>query len=220
MIIFKFIYYRLFFLFQSTKKLFLLKSILGGIDYLNDLAEWKARNFDLPTPQFIKNSIFLKHSDSDVVWIETGTYRGTTTKFLAKKNKHVHTIEPEKGFYEDTKNKLINKGFKNISFYFGTSEDKLSEVLNNVINEKVFFWLDGHFSGSGTFQGDVDSPIIKELELIQEYLPKLNGVKIFIDDIREFDSDNLDYPSKQFLIDWVNTNKLKWEILFDMMIIY
>jgi hypothetical protein len=215
---------RLFFLFRflysDTQSLLSIKKLLGDSQYLKELAQWKEREFKNPTPQFIKNSIFLEHSDKESVWIETGTYRGTSTKFLAQNNKFIHTIEAEKGFYSQTKIKLLNEGIQNISFNLGTSENLLEEIIQTINNEILCIWLDAHFSGAGTYKGEQDTPIINELEVIEKYISKFKRISILIDDIREFDNSNSEYPNKEYLIEWSNKNSFMWEIKFDMMIIY
>ena len=215
----KFVYIRIFFLFKSTKTLFYLKNILGDEKFLYELSDWKLRNFDIPTPQIIKNIIFLQYTSDNRAWIETGTYRGLSTKFLAKNSKHVYTIEPEVGFHNETKTKLTEQGYKNISYYLGTSEESLDLVLNEVKEKEACFWLDGHYSGSGTYQGEKECPIIEELQIIEKNLTKFDKVTILIDDIREFNTFNQNYPNKEFLIEWANQNQFNWEIKFDMMII-
>ena len=131
--ILNYIYIRLFFLFKflykGTLSLIFIKKLLGHEQYLKELSEWKEREFKTPTPQFIKNSIFLEYSNNESVWIETGTYRGTSTRFLAQNNKFVHTIEAQKEFYSQTKTMLTEDGIKNVSFNLGTSENKLEEVI-------------------------------------------------------------------------------------------
>ena len=219
-----FFFVRVFFLFRflysGTESLVSIKRLLGDSQYLKELAEWKEREFKNPTPQFIKNSIFLEHSSKESVWIETGTYRGTSTRFLAQNNKFIHTIEAEKGFYSQTKLILTEEGIKNVSFNLGTSENKLEEVIQNIDNETLSIWLDAHYSGAGTFKGTQDTPIIKELKIIQKYISEFKTINILIDDIREFDGSNPEYPKKEYLIEWSNSNNFIWEIKFDMMIIH
>ena len=208
------------FLFRDTKSLIFIKRLLGDDQYLKELSEWKEREFKIPTPQFIKNSIFLEYSNKESVWIETGTYRGTSTRFLAQNNKFIHTIEAEKGYYSQTKTRLTNEGIKNIGFNLGTSESSLEEVIQNIDNDTLCIWLDAHYSGEGTYKGDQDTPIVNELKVIEKYISKFKKINILIDDIREFDNSNPEYPNKEYLIEWSNSNDFMWEIKFDMMIIY
>jgi hypothetical protein len=44
------------------------------------------------------------------------------------------------------------------------------------------FWLDAHFSGGFTSRGDVDCPLITELDAIAA--AKLSQVAILVDDVR------------------------------------
>ena len=43
-------------------------------------------------------------------------------------------------------------------------------------------------------------------------------MNILIDDIRLFDSNFQNYPSKDLLVDWCKKNKLSWEIEHDIFI--
>ena len=60
------------------------------------LNSWVKKDLLSPfkTPIFVKQKILLKHAVKNSTWIETGTYIGTTTGFLAKRFPYVHTIEP------------------------------------------------------------------------------------------------------------------------------
>ena len=221
--ILNYFYIRLFFLFKflyrGTLSLIFIKKLLGHEQYLKELSEWKEREFKTPTPQFIKNSIFLEYSNNESVWIETGTYRGTSTRFLAQNNKFVHTIESQKELYSQTKTMLKEDGIKNVSFNLGTSENKLEEVIQNIDNETICIWFDAHYSGPGTYKGTRDTPIVKELEVVQKYISKFKKINILIDDIQLFQDSNPEYPNKEYLIEWSNSNNFTWEIKFDLMII-
>ena len=51
---------------------------------IRDLILWNKRGFLDNSPQFIKQKILKKNSIKNAVWIESGTYLGTTTSFLSK----------------------------------------------------------------------------------------------------------------------------------------
>lgn len=57
----------------------------------------------------------------------------------------------------------------------------LYDVIKN-INSSITFWLDGHYSGYDTAQGDENNPILKELEQIKKH--HIKNHTILIDDIR------------------------------------
>lgn len=83
------------------------------------------------------------------VAVETGTFIGTTTFEFAKFFKQVHTIELDQGLFNQA-SKFLYTNTKNVSCYHGDSANVLKTQLINKLNkkhEKVFFYLDAHWSG-------------------------------------------------------------------------
>jgi hypothetical protein len=179
---------------------------------------WRMSGFKAPSPQFIKVKILKRIGIETGSWVETGTYLGDTTKYLAKNfplNK-VITLEPDERIYTFTSHKL--RKFKNIEFINGSSELEFDNVLSK-LQGPVNFWLDGHFSGDITFKGDMHSPVIKELESIQKHLLSIKKICVLIDDVRNFNDDSSSgYPSRNYLVDWANKNSLVWQIEHDIFI--
>ena len=179
---------------------------------------WRANGFNAPSPQFIKVKLLKRNGIATGSWVETGTYLGDTTKYLARNfpKSQVITLEPDKRIYTFTSYRL--KKFKNIKFVNGSSEHKFDNVLSK-LEGPVNFWLDGHFSGDITFKGDLYSPVIKELEVIQKHQSRLKKVCVLIDDMRDFNDDPISgYPSRNYLVDWANKNNLIWQIEQDIFI--
>ena len=56
-------------------------------------------------------------------------------------------------------------GDSKIRVIFGNSATELDHLLPQ-LTQPALFWLDGHYSGSGTARGTIDTPILKELETI------------------------------------------------------
>ena len=76
---------------------------------LNQFLVWQNNyNFEEPFPQFVKEKVFNKYNLENSIWIETGTYLGTSTSYLSKISKFVHTIEPSKKYYNISKENLKN----------------------------------------------------------------------------------------------------------------
>ena len=161
------------------------------------------------TPTFVKQKILLKHAVKNTTWIETGTYIGATTGFLAKRFPYVHTIEPSEDCLKISKSNLTR--FKNIVYHLGTSEQKLDKILSNLSGD-LCLWLDGHFSGGITFLGDKECPINFELKTINKYINKFDKIVIFIDDISAGFTDPENYPSIDFYVDWARKNNFNWFI--------
>ena len=180
--------------------------------------KWKSNRFSSPSPQFIKTQVLKRNGTQSGTWVETGTYLGDTTKFLADNfpNSKIFSLEPQNSIFKFAKFRLRRK--TNVEIINGSSEEMFEQILNK-LDGPVNFWLDGHFSGDITFQGESISPIIKELNLIEKYKTRIGELAVFIDDIRDFDEDlNSGYPSRDSLVAWANKNNLKWNIEQDIFI--
>ncbi len=175
------------------------------------LLNWVNKDLASPfiTPTYLKQKILLRHSIKNASWIETGTYIGETTEFLARRFPIVHTIEPSDVCLKIAKANLGK--LNNIVYHFGTSEEKLLSILNN-LSGNLCIWLDGHFSGGITFCGENDSPIFNELENISDNKNRFSNLVIFIDDISAGFTDNNNYPSIDFYVDWARKNNFNWFI--------
>jgi hypothetical protein len=126
--------------------------------------------------------------------LESGTYLGESTAFFATIYPEVTSFEPygplakynTERFSKNQRIKIINKA----------SQHALDGILKNY-DGKLNFWLDGHFSGLGTF-GKIEnaSPVIQELNTIfsWEGSSEQNKALIAIDDARLFKGQN-GYPT-------------------------
>lgn len=171
--------------------------------------------YELPCPSTIKNSVLKRNGSEGATWIETGTYLGETTLYLAKDAKRVITIEPSKELFESAKERF--KNYENIQIFNGLSEDLLDGILSAVDGGNICFWLDGHFSFGNTFKGPKDTPILEELETIKKYLSKFDELTVFIDDVRSFQKDS-GYPPLDHLVEWARANNLRWHIEYDIFV--
>jgi len=176
------------------------------------------RDFSSPSPTLLKMRTLTKYSNKNGKWVETGTYMGGTTQYLAKRFPFVTSIEPSVTFYDYAKSRL--RKVKNIALLHGTSESLFESAL--VSSAPVGnVWLDGHFSEEGTFLGDKVSPVEEELTAVQRNLDKFQALVIFIDDVRLFprsEEEDTGYPKFQWVIDWCKQNGFKWQIQNDILI--
>jgi len=182
-------------------------------------AQFYFRSFQAPYPTLIKMKTLTSNSIPQVTWIETGTYRGSTTRYLAKRYPKVISIEPSPIYYEYSSSRL--KHFLNVDLIFGRSEDVFENLLKSTAPE-VNIWLDGHYSEGGTYLGDSVTPILNELEVISKSTEAFSRFVIFIDDVRLFQKSPdvvSDYPPLSSLIEWCSTNSLRWDIQNDIFII-
>lgn len=160
----------------------------------------------IPPPYYKKHKLLREHFPSNVTLIETGTYLGETTEVLAQHCTKNVSIEPFAPLYGYNYRRFRN--ISNIEIIKGTSEEKLPSCLNEIVGD-AGFWLDGHFSGKGTFgEPDRMSPILVELEHIKHWVSTTgNLVWIAIDDARLFLGKN-GYPNRIILQDYAEKMKL------------
>ncbi len=185
---------------------------------LSEISAWERRNFAPPSPPHVKRSTLRRNGNPFSVWVETGTFQGDTTEFLARTAEFVHSIEPEPTLF-----KLVEKRFqttRNVKIHFGLSENVLPELLPKLAGD-VNFWLDGHYSGGITHRGPTETPILQELEAIEQHRERFSQVTVMIDDIRCFHPsipEFASYPALDIVVNWARRNDFDWHIEHDIFI--
>jgi hypothetical protein len=124
--------------------------------------------------------LLLKREYNLNIFVETGTYLGSTTVWAAKHFEKVFTIEYSKSIYEDTTARYSD--IANINFIYGDSRSVLPPLVPQLETPAVF-WLDGHWCGQQSYGETDQCPLIEELHVIlQSPLPHI----LLIDDARLF----------------------------------
>ena len=203
--------------------MFFIKKIvpLAFIEFfqrIRDMNSWKSKGYLDNSPQIVKESVFYKYGITNAAWVETGTYKGTTTKFLCRKFPHVYTIEPGLDLYREACTRFRGR---NVTLFNDVSENIFPELLPT-LSGNLNFWLDGHYSAGATFKGGKDCPVEDELSAIEENLSNFDKLTILIDDVRFFLPSNSaysDYPSIDYLVDWARRLNMRWRIEHDIFII-
>jgi hypothetical protein len=184
----------------------------------NQEREWVARDYEAPSPSWIKRSVLLRLGIKDAIWVETGTFEGDTTAILFPTAKMVYTMEPERKLFERAEARF--HGNNRVRVMHGLSEEIFPKLLPTLTG-KVNFWLDGHYSGGITHQGPTDCPVREELVNIEKNLSCFDSIVVMVDDVRCFDPTiplYKDYPSRDYLVDWARRNKLAWHIEHDIFV--
>jgi len=200
-------------LFNSGSKLKTVKSSIGSE---LTLRSWRKSNWTMPTPRPVKWEVLARWGNLSDTWVETGTYLGDTTNYLARQAKHVWTIEPSNELASKAKDRFSQ--LNNVTVVNGLSENFLSQVLDS-INGPLSLWLDGHFSGGITHEGPQETPITQELEILSANLGRFPSMKILIDDFRCFGQLNArpsPYPPRTALVEFAAENKLDWTVEQDI----
>jgi predicted O-methyltransferase YrrM len=120
--------------------------------------------------------------------VETGTFLGDTTYFLSSRGYRVITLEVDPLLANLARARF--SGRDNVRAIEGDSA-KLMPKLVPELDQPALFFLDGHYSGSGTGMGEQETPVVKEVEAI--LAGARDGSVVIIDDARCFGS-RPDYP--------------------------
>jgi hypothetical protein len=135
--------------------------------------------------------------------VETGTYRGATTKRLSELVHLVNTVEVKQENYDIAVQEL--KDFHNVGIDFGNSVDILKKNLPSMIGAlstppsgNILFFLDAHWESY--------NPLLDELAVIADF--KLKPV-IFIHDFKVPDHPEFGYDSyngQDYDFNWIKSS--------------
>ena len=200
-----------------------LRNLIWLIKYRKNFKNWKKRNFNPPSPEFIKHQILNNNNLNECLWVETGTYYGNSTKILSKIGKKIISIEADKRLSQLAINRF--QKLDNITIINERSENVLKNILDeNIEYKNLCLYLDAHLCtdhiiGSKTFgEATSGTPIMYELSIIEKDLKNRNNINILIDDIRLFDQNFQNYTKKIDLVNWCLNNGFQWHIEHDIFI--
>jgi hypothetical protein len=171
------------------------------------LKEWQKMGAVPPMAHLGKRNVverYMKNS-SLKVFVETGTYKGDMIYGALPYFNDIYSIELNKMLCSRARKKFI--GYRNVHILQGQSGEVLPKILNN-IDEPCLFWLDAHYSGGSTSKGDLETPIMQEMQCIL-YHPKATEHVILIDDARCFTGEN-DYPTMEGLESFIRNIYPDW----------
>lgn len=108
--------------------------------------------------------------------VETGTYRGNTTEFLADTGLPIYSIEVDQFNYGFARARLRRR--RNVSLFQGDSRATLHKLIDGPLralanDSSLFFYLDAHWND--------DLPLAEELELI---FSRCSAAVVMIDDFQ------------------------------------
>lgn len=170
-----------------------------------EIQAWVQNGKPLPAPHSVKQSVIGYYRDKHKLpfFVETGTLYGNTIWNQLKSFERLYSIELSEELYKKAV-KRFEKANK-VDILQGDSSVVLKEIVP-LLGEPSLFWLDGHYSGTGTAKGEKDCPIIEELNHILD--SNLDHV-LLIDDARCFTNEGKykDYPTIAFLKEFILSHK-------------
>jgi len=178
-----------------------IKAIFKGTTLYDSIYRYKQRKSLLkweasavirkgPLPHILKQYTIKDYASkyNCGILIETGTFEGDMIKAGLLFFQKIYSIELDQYFFLKAVNKFRNHD--KVKIIQGDSGITLPEILKEVSSRAVF-WLDGHYSAGATAKGELDTPIVKEIESVFNH--SIKDHVILIDDARCFDGSN-DYP--------------------------
>lgn len=155
------------------------------------ISNWEKQGKPIPPPHVVKQELILlyKHKYQCLFFVETGTYVGDMIYALKNSFRKLISVELSETLWEKAVLRFNN--YSNVQIIQGDSAKILYEVTPQ-LEGRALFWLDGHFSGSGTAKGEKDCPILNELDAI--FNNNSFHHIVLIDDGRLFTGLN-DYPT-------------------------
>lgn len=179
---------------------------------LRVLRDWQNAGMPLPPPQAFKHSVIRSAARRGriKVFVETGTFHGETVAACFDEFDELHSIELAEHLFAAAQGRF--SAAKKVRLYCGDSARQLEFVLST-LRRPALFWLDAHYSGEGTARAAIDTPIVRELELIAGH--QVKGHVILIDDLRMFNGEN-GYPTREVLVDMVHRLLPRHQVLFNV----
>jgi hypothetical protein len=123
------------------------------------------------------------------VFIETGTYEGDMVDAVKTSFGRIYSVELDSALFERAKSRFGPD--EHITILRGDSGDILPQLLGD-LRVPGLFWLDAHYSRGITARGELETPIMRELNSILHH--DVSGHVILIDDVRCFTGEH-DYPT-------------------------
>lgn len=166
-----------------------------NLDYSDD-PRWEqmseTHKKSLPIPNLFISLLYQYQNEipnlSDINFaIETGTHDARTSIFLAEHFDVAFTVElfPDRNPYDGRSYRELyqelGQKYENLTFLFGTSEDTLKSVLEELPDERFFILLDAHSM--------LDGPLTEELKSIKSASNRNDHVML-IDDCRDLGQGN------------------------------
>lgn len=140
--------------------------------------------------------IYYKYKKDATAFVETGTHEGGgVQQGIECGFEYLYSVEYHKPFFEGCVKRF--KGQNNVYLYHGSSADLMSEMLEDIGNQRCLFWLDAH----DTFGTGGGVPAFEELAAIKEH--SRNDHSIVVDDVPLYFGDGIEL--KRRLLD-INPN--------------
>jgi hypothetical protein len=183
---------------------------LQEINLSRQVTAWKQSGGPIPPPYTVKQYAVIQYQKKYCcsTFIETGTYLGDMIEAQKRRFNKLISIELAESLFQRSKARFTSD--VHIEILEGDSGKVLPSIMQH-ITEPVIFWLDGHYSQGETAKGDLECPIIAEIDAILVTAPHKLPHVILIDDARDFTGKN-DYPTIEGLDKYIKQINPAYEL--------
>jgi len=164
-------------------------------------SKWIEAGRPVPPPPLAKREMLLDYQKRHglQLLVETGTFKGDTVEAMRREFRKVYSIELAEKFHQEAKRRFT--GVANVELHQGDSGKVMPQIVAK-LDAPTLVWLDGHYSGGDTAQGDLNCPVWGELEAI--FGGMTQPFVVLIDDARCFRNVGaVDYPAVSDIEQWV-----------------
>ena len=165
---------------------------------------------------------FVDDVNSYSTFIETGTSYGASIHSIHPYFEKLWTVELSQELYTHTK--PLTDSIPHCTHVLGDSLIELPKFLHSIPDtDKVFFWLDAHYSSQNTARNHLDCPLIEECLVIDQNY-KSDSAIVVIDDVRLFGTnvnEDWSYIDEKGIQNSFNNFDIKfYEIVDDRLLLY
>jgi hypothetical protein len=160
-----------------------------------------------------KHDILKRYAElySTKVFVETGTFKGNTTKAMLKSNlfESIHTVDIYHDRFEKARKRFTP--FPHVKCWSGDSAVVLPQILER-ITQPALFWLDAHHTGKriARVKGLIETPLVAELTAVLQHP---HDHIILIDDAnyyRKYGNTISEYPTTSDIQNLVSKHHPTW----------
>lgn len=140
------------------------------------------------------------------VFIESGTFLGNTYRHAVESGyfEHVYTVEVAEHFYRAAHGLYPHDGPHRALWgkSYAIFQSEIFPLCKS--DDRIFFWLDGHYCGADSGGQEEPCPLLRELEAIRNWC-SAKAIVIAIDDVKNFGREHkkvpgLSWPTKDQIV--------------------
>jgi hypothetical protein len=149
-------------------------------------------------------------------FLETGTSGGGTLRTIYPYFEKIWTVELSEYLYQMAQ--PIANSIPHCTHVLGDSLIETPKFLESVSkDEKIFFWLDAHYSSGDTARNHLDVPLVEECVIIDNHYKAETGI-VVIDDVRLFGTkgnEDWSYISEEAVLASFTNYTIKFKEIVD-----